>query len=210
MKKSLFPPQCPTLQIQYPCSTNFCFAFFAQHFNANCNYQAWTRWKSVSSRIPPLKQNKSSEVVLVGPLWKPCRIASSVRSNKQSPFLLTEALWAPVLDDDRNRKNRWKPRLPFCPPRCNAWQGNGGRWRGGLETSARPSRGIQTCLLWRRFNKESRDCEIAWSHCSTHFTASLCLAPRLHSGSPAAIITIPQLKLLGQKCLFSPNKIVNY
>lgn len=106
-RKACFHLNAPLYQIQHPCSTNFCESslFFAQHFSANCNYQAWTRWKSVSSHIPPLKQNKSAEVVLVGQLWKPCRIALSVRPNKQSPFLLTEALWAPVLDDC-NRKNR--------------------------------------------------------------------------------------------------------
>lgn len=38
---------------------------------------------------------------------------------------------------------------------------------------------MQTCLLWRRFNKESRDCEIAWSYCSAHFTGSVRLTPGL-------------------------------
>ncbi len=66
--------------------------------------------------------------------------------------------------------------------------------------AAQLSRGIQTCLLWRCFNKESRDCEIAWSYCCTHSRASVSQPP----------ITIQRLKLLEQKCLFSPNKIVNY
>lgn len=77
------------------------------------------------------------------------------------------------------------------------------------------------CLLRWQFNKESIECEIEHSYSLAQragagltFSLSLRLIPRRPS-SPRerqrrALITVLQLKLLEQKCLFSPNRIVNY
>lgn len=74
------------------------------------------------------------------------------------------------------------------------------------------------CLLRWQFNKESIECEIEHSYSLAQragaglaFPLSLRLIPR-RSSSPRerALITVLQLKLLEQKCLFSPNRIVNY
>lgn len=161
-------------------------------------------YSHIPTFTPLVGQNKSSEGVLLDvfltkcqpQLWKTPITSLWVCVLRNDPFAYSGSLSPPpasVLDD------HWKKRKKKTSSSSSVM---GAVDEKDRETAAQLSRGIQTCLLWRCFNKESRDCEIAWSHCSTHFTASLYLTPRLprapggYNNNPTAQIAWTEMFVL--------------